>query len=373
MNKYDLEELAYKNICKPIFFAMDPEYIHNRTTHFGEILEKYSTTKRLVSALFSYQNPILTQTIDGITFENPVGLSAGFDYDGNNAELMKYVGFGFNTVGTVTAKRYDGNTPPRLKRLPKSKSLLVNKGFKSDGADKVNLHLQSKQLQDNNIGISVGSSNLPEINTITKAIDDYVYTFGIFHDAPYVKYFELNISCPNTDMAESFANPQNLEDLLRAIKGLNISIPIFLKMANEISTDDADTQMKIAVNYGISGFIFSNLVKNRSNKYLDKVEVEKYKNLKGNFSGKPAYENSNKLIANAYKKHGKETTIIGTGGIFTAQDAYTKIKLGATLVQLITGMIYNGPQTAGKINYQLAQLLKHDGYRNISEAIGKGV
>ena len=339
-------ESSYQNLFKPLAFRIDAELVHNRITDFGELLENQD---HLLSWLFAYKNPKLKKKVLGIAFDNPVGLAAGFDYDGHMARVLKHVGLGFNTVGTVTAKPYEGNPGPRLARLPKSKALLVNKGFKSEGARAVAKRLDSKNLKGCVVGISVGSSNIPEVDSIPKAIADYVFTFTVFKNKPYVKYFELNISCPNTLMTESFTNPKNFQKLVRAVKKLNIKKPIFVKMPNEISLRASDALVDAALKSKINGFIFSNLVKDRKNKGLVKSEIKEIAHLKGNFSGKPTEENSEKLIRHTRKKYGDRVVIIGLGGIFTANDARRKLDAGADLVQLITGMIYQGPQLIGQI------------------------
>jgi dihydroorotate dehydrogenase len=325
---------------------LDAEFIHDQMTRVGEFFENYPN---LTSALFSFSHPNLKKTVLGVEFTNPVGLAAGFDYDGHLAQVLHSVGFGFNTVGTVTAKPYAGNSPPRLGRLPKSRSLLVNKGFKSQGADKIAARLDAKNLTHSTVGLSVGSSNIPEINSLNKAITDYLYTFNLFKNKNYVKYFELNISCPNTAMPESFTLPSNFQKLVQAINRAKISQPIFVKMPNEISMSDSDKLVEVALKNNIHGFIFSNLVKNRANPYFDKTEIAKFAKFKGNFSGAPTFTNSNNLISHTRQKFGKDIAIIGCGGIFTPDDAKTKLTAGADLVQLITGMIYQGPQLPGQI------------------------
>ena len=337
---------AYRNVFKPLAFSLDAELVHNRITNVGELLENQD---RLLSGLFACNNPKLEKKVLGVTFENPVGLAAGFDYDGHLAQVLKHVGFGFNTIGTVTAKAYGGNPGPRLARLPNSRALLVNKGFKSEGAKAVALRLDKKDLKGHTVGISVGSSNISEVNSVPKAIEDYLFTFKVFKNKSYVKYFELNISCPNTAMTESFTNPNNFKKLVAAIKKLKIKKPIFVKMPNEITNTASDALVDIALRGGIKGFIFSNLVKDRKNPALRKDELAKVASLKGNFSGKPTEANSERLIAHTRKKYGRKVAIIGLGGIFTANDAKRKLDVGADLVQLITGMIYEGPQLIGQI------------------------
>ena len=321
---------------------LDAEFIHNSMSYMGEFLENYPS---LVEGFFAYKNPKLKKTVLGIKFDNPIGLAAGFDYDGHMARVLKHVGFGFNTVGTVTYPAYKGNKKPRLARLPKSKSLLVNKGFKSEGAVAIAKRLDSKDLKNHIIGISVGSRE--------GSIEDMIKTLRIFENKKYVKYFELNISCPNIPASDAFSNPQNFFQLTKKVKTLKLRQPIFVKMPNEIDFKKSDKLVEIALKNKIMGFIFSNLVKDRTNKFFDKNEIKEFKDFKGNFSGKPAFENSNKLIRRARKKFGKKIAIIGTGGIFNAEDAKAKFAAGADLVQLITGMIYEGPQLIGEINQKL--------------------
>lgn len=308
----------YQTIFKPIAFRMDAEFVHNRITNLGEFLENYP---KLVSIL-AYKNKNLRRKIAGIDFENPIGLAAGFDYDGHLAQVLKYVGFGFNTVGTITAKPHPGNKSPRLGRLPESKALWVNKGFKSEGAEAVAKRLDSKNLKDHVIGISVGSINAE--------IDDFLFSLDIFKNKSYASYFEINISCPNFEKGEKFQDPDNFKELIKQINTLKIKQPIFIKMPNGKEHDDL---IKQALDLGVTGFIFSNLLKST----------------KGNVSGKPTFAGSNGLITHTRQKFGKDFVIIGCGGVFSAKDAQEKFTAGADLVQLITGMIFEGPQLIGEI------------------------
>ena len=361
---------SYQYFLKPIFFSFDPEYVHNRIIETGDFLGSNTVSQKLTQTLLAYENPVLEQNVQGIDFKNPIGLAAGFDYNGYVSKILKNVGFGFNTVGTVTARFYEGNPPPRLVRLTKSRSLLVNKGFKSDGAEVVAERLDKKGLEKVTVGVSIGSSNICEIDTVSKAIDDYMISFNVFKNRDYVKYYEVNVSCPNTSLNESFSDINNLDALLGEVVKLKINKPIFIKMPNEASQEKTDGMITTALKHGINGFIFSNLVKDRSNPVLNKEEVERVKNFKGGFSGKPTFANSNKLIQYTRKKYGKDITIIGCGGVFNAEEAYTKIRAGADLVQMVTGLIYEGPQVIGEINQGLSKLLRQDGLGTIGEAVG---
>ncbi len=324
--------LLYRKVFKPVAFQVEAEAVHDLTTRLGERLENFPG---LVSGLFSFQNPSLKRRVLGLEFPNPVGLAAGFDYDGHLAKVLPAVGFGFNTVGTVTAKPYIGNPKPRLLRLPKSRSILVNKGFKSEGALAVAARLDRKNLRGQILGVSVGASNLPEVNTISNAIEDYLFTFGLFGKRSYVSYFELNVSCPNVALGESFTEEKNFSQLAEQMAALKLRQPIFVKMPNEITPVQSDALVRIALKHGIRGFIFSNLAKDRKNSAFDKSEIERVASFKGNFSGRPTFEGSNRLIAHTRKVFGRDVVIVGCGGIFTPEDAMVKLSCGADLVNLL--------------------------------------
>ena len=347
-----LQASYYRYIARPILFLFDSEFDHDLMTNMGEKSENMGW---LVHGLYGYNHPSLHKKVLGIDFENPIGLAAGFDYDGHMAKLMKHIGFGFNTVGSVTALPYEGNPKPRLGRLVKSKALLVNKGFKSGGAMAIRSRLDQKQLVGHTVGISVGSSNVPTINSISKAVADYVTTFKLFQNRQYVKYFELNISCPNISLREAFNDPINCSKLCLAINKLKLKQPLFVKMPNEISLKDSDSLVQVALNHDIRGFIFSNLVKDRTNPAFDRDEIASIAHLHGNFSGKPTFEGSLKLIRHTRKKFGPDIAIIGTGGVFSTVDAKAKFAAGADLIQLISALIFEGPQIVGQINHDLAK------------------
>jgi dihydroorotate dehydrogenase len=357
----------YQNIVKPIFFTFDAEAVHNLMVGTGSSFGKVPLAKKTIRSTYAFNNEILDQHINKIHFANPIGLAAGFDYDANLTQILSDVGFGFQTAGTVTAKYYEGNAKPRLGRLPNSKSLLVNKGFKSGGVDAVIERLKDLDFEIP-LGISVGSTN-KMYDHPNDQITDIMETFEkLKKNLPKVLYFELNISCPNLKTGEPFTTPKRLQPLLTELEKVRITQPIFIKMPTDVKVEEAMDLLKTADKFTISGAVFGNLTKDRKNPDLDPAEVAKA--TAGNFSGKPVEKRANALLSEAYRKYGKRYTLIGCGGTFSAEDAYLKIKLGASLVQMITGMIYQGPQVIGQINKGLVELLKKDGYEHISEAIG---
>ncbi len=359
----------YRNIIKRFFFLIDPEIIHVFMARTGELLGANPISKWAIKQLLPINDTSLKQTVAGIEFTNPVGLSAGFDYEAWLTQILPSLGFGFETVGTVTNHFYEGNPPPRLGRLPRSKSLMVNKGFKSPGAKKIIEKLARLDFKIP-VGISIGRTNGRKNMTQKQSVEDIVETFRKFEGSEVKNaYYELNISCPNLYGNISFYPPKNLRELLTAVGKLHIKKPVFIKMPIEKSDKETLILLKVISEFRfVKGVIFGNLQKNRKDPSLDPQEVKRFK--VGNFSGKPCEERSNELIKLAYKNYGKKLVIIGCGGIFSAKDAYRKIKLGAALVQLITGMIYQGPTLIAQINLELAERLKKDGFGNISDAIG---
>lgn len=363
--------LIYKKIIKPILFKFKADDVHTLFLKTGNFLGRFCFTRWLLKKIFNYKNEILEIEIPGILFKNPIGLAAGFDYDADLINILPSVGFGFHTVGTVTNLLYAGNARPMLGRLPKSKSLLVNKGFKSMGLESV-LKKINKRKKRIPLGISIGSTN-KTYKDIEEMAEDIIISFERVLKEDYFIYFELNISCPNLinteNLSEKFDTPNGLNFLLSKLEKLSINRPLFIKMYLEKNEAETLALVEVASKYKfVSGLIFSNLVKDRSNPSFDKNEIATAG--RGNFSGKPTEKMTNELISAVYKKYGDRFTIIGCGGVFSGADAYEKIKRGATLVQMITGMIYEGPSVIGKINKELAELVKKDGYKNISEAIG---
>lgn len=353
-----LREL-YKWILKPIFFKYDPEKVHDFITSTGQFLGEYVFTKKITGIFFGYSHLSLEQNILGINFKNPIGLAAGFDKNAKLMKIMPRVGFGFEEVGSFTAKPYGGNQKPRLYRLPENKTLRVNYGLKNLGTKFLHQQLQNKTWSFP-VGISIAKTNIPETSEVQKGIEDYFFTYKTFQDIG--DYFTINISCPNTcEEKPIFAKPQNLDLLLSKIFSIPKIKPVFIKLSPDLPDVELQEILEICQKYPVDGFVCSNLTK------INKLGH----NGKGGFSGKAVEELSNQLIQKVYKFYGGKKIIIGCGGIFCAKDAYKKIKLGANLLQLITGMIFEGPQLISDINFGLVKLLKTDGYKNISEAVGK--
>lgn len=355
---------VYKKICKPIFFRHDPEDTHDRMTVMGRVLGSNILTRKLTGLLFRYANPMLEQNILGIHFKNPLGLSAGFDKDALLTGIMPEVGFGFEEVGSITGESCEGNPKPRLWRLPKSQGLVVYYGLKNQGCEAISNRLRVKKFNFP-VGVSIAKTNCAATVDTEKGIEDYFKAYKSFLDIG--DYFTVNISCPNAFGGQPFSDKEKLDALLSKLETIPAKKPIFLKISPDLSEEDLNNVLEVVSMHKIFGFICTNLTKKReaNAKILDEnVPVQ------GGLSGKIVEDIANKFIADIYKKTRGKYIIIGVGGIFTAEDAYKKIRLGASLCQLITGMIFNGPQTISEINIGLVKLLRRDGFKNISEAIG---
>lgn len=363
--------ILYQMFGKPAFFILDPEFVHNSAMRVGEVLGAVRPVRFLFKIIFGYRSPLLEQKLSGITFPNPVGLSAGYDYEARLTQILPAVGFGYNTVGTITNQSYGGNQKPILGRLLKSKSLMVNKGFKNEGAVEIVRRLKGQTFEVP-LGISIGVTNSKAITSEKMAIEDIIEAFSTFEKSKVAHaYYEMNISCPNLHTPVSFYHPQSLDRLLRAIDSLQLRRPVFIKMPITESDQSVRAMLQVILKHSIAGIIIGNLQKDRTDASFAPDEVTRWK--QGNFSGKPTWKRSNELIRLAYRDVGKKLIIIGCGGIFSAEDAYTKIKAGASMVQLITGMIFTGPQLITSINIQLEEWLKRDGFSHISQAVGTEV
>jgi len=360
----------YKKVLKPLLFKADPEFVHDRFVFFGSLLGRFYITRKVCSLFFEYQNKILEQDILGIHFQNPIGLSAGFDKNAELIDIMPSVGFGFVEVGSITGNVCLGNPKPRLWRLKNSQGLVVHYGLKNDGCEAIAKRLQKKmqkKIFEIPVGVSVAMTNCQENINIESAIRDYVKAFKTLE--PFGAYITINISCPNALGGQPFIDPEKFSQLFRALDTIPTQKPIFIKFSPDMSDLELDRLLAVARNHRIHGIICANLTKKRDNPNIFETNVPE----KGGMSGKIVQDMSDNMLAYIYKKEGKRFVLVGSGGVFNAEDAYRKIRLGASLIQLITGMIFEGPQLIGQINKGLAELLKRDGFNNVSEAIGKGV
>lgn len=354
---------VYKYLLKPVFFRNDPEFIHDAMVSFGEFIGRFWILKFFLKITYGYKSVELKQNILGINFDNPIGLSAGFDKDARLMNVLPSIGFGFEEVGSVTGNYCEGNPKPRLWRMPKSKGLLVYYGLKNRGADKIAESIGTSKYEFP-VGVSVAMTNCKANLDIQNAIDDFAKAFRIMESKG--DYVTINISCPNTLGGQPFIDKNNLDQLLARLDTIETRRPVFIKLSPDLNNDELDGLLDVLKSHRVHGVICANLTKKRDNPKI----IENDLPLVGGVSGEPVREISNNMISHIYKREGDRFVIVGCGGVFSAEDAYNKIKLGASLVQMITGLIYEGPQVISEINRGLVGLLKRDGYKNIEEARG---
>lgn len=358
----------YEKILKPIFFRFDPEHIHDFFVWFGEFLGSNGLTRWIVAASCDYEHPSLASRVAGIDFKNPIGLGAGFDKDVHLTKIIPSVGFGFMEVGAITRFPYEGNRGLRLARLPDDRSLIVYYGLKNDGAEAIEKRLKKIKFRFP-VGVNIAKTNRADIKG-ERSVEDYVETYRML--SRYFSYVTLNISCPNAQDGCTFQDPQMLDTLLAAVAKEKKERPVFLKISVHLSESEVDALIAVVKKYPfVDGFVVANLSKNRGILHLRSPKEILDVIPEGGISGAPIKMLSTEMIRHIYKKTGGKYVIVGLGGVFTAEDAYEKIKAGASLVQLVTGLIYGGPMAIKRINRGLVKLLARDGYATIADAVGK--
>ncbi len=349
-------------IVRPLLFKLskDPETVH----HLALSFLKFAGILGISAILKSFtkvNEEILKQKVFGLEFINPLGLAGGFDKDAVSVLGLQALGFGFLEVGTITRYGQPGNPRPRIVRLLKDEALINRMGFNNKGADALANKLKAQSNLKIPIGISLGKS---KITPLEQAAEDYLYSFEKLYNKG--DYFVVNVSSPNTPGLRQLQNKNYLTDIFLALDNYrqkqSIRKPILVKIAPDLSFEAINEILEICQKYQINGIIATNTSLSREN-LKEKVDEA------GGLSGKPLKETSTKIIKYIHKQMSR-LPIIGVGGVFTAQDAYEKIKAGASLVQIYTGFIYEGPLIVKKINRDLAKLLHRDGFKNISEAVG---
>ena len=338
---------------RSLIFKLDPELAH--TLAIKALKFNYNPINSIP------KNSSIETIIFGKKIFNPIGIAAGFDKDAEVYNPLFRMGFGFVEVGTITPLKQYGNPKPRVFRLEEDEALINRLGFNNSGADIISSRIKSN-LPNGLFGINIG----PNKDTKNR-LEDYLICLRKFHVLG--DYLTINISSPNTENLRSFHNQNELDELLNAIQEekqtLKSDIPIAVKISPDIDEINIEQIADLLVKYNIAAVIISNTTdRNRENlKNINKLE-------KGGLSGKPLEKKSNIFISRFYKILKDKIIIIGVGGVDSGKSAYEKIINGASLIQLYTGMVYKGPNVASKISNELIDILKNEGIKNISEAIG---
>jgi dihydroorotate dehydrogenase len=362
----------YARFIRPLLFQLDAELVHDKILRAGEFAGSIRPIRSTFSALFGFSDPRLQTEVCGLKFLNPVGLGAGWDKNGRAVNLLSAMGFGHLEVGSISRYASAGNPRPRLFRLPLDRALVVYYGLPNNGSAAAAARLKNTRLPIP-LGINVAMTNHgaaapPESEE--DVIADYVYSVQRLKDAG--DYVCLNLSCPNTrDGREFFEGRQRISRLLQALSGLNIRCPVFLKISPAGGIRRIEEVLQAVEGQSlVSGFVFNSPPGKPDSLVTPRRVVEV---MPGAVCGKPIERHNNEYIGQMYARMDRSRyKIIGSGGVFTAEDAYRKICLGASLVQLVTGLVFEGPGVAKKINQGLLRLLKRDGFTSLSEAVGTG-
>ena len=339
------------NLLKLFLFQFDPERIHYFVTGTLQRLQKIWGLPKLIQANFKLEHPSLEREVFGLHFKNPVGMAAGFDKNGDYIEELSNFGFGFIEVGTVTPLPQPGNDKPRMFRLPADSGLINRLGFNNKGVDVLANKLASVKRDGLIIGGNIGKNkNTPN----EEAVNDYIKCFDRLFDV--VDYFVVNVSSPNTPGLRDLQEKEPLKHILNTLQSRNlkegISRPILLKIAPDLSNEQLDDIVEIVQETKIAGVIASNTTLSRTGLLSDENLTQQA----GGLSGKPLTLRSTQVIKYLSEKSNKSFPIIGVGGIHSAKDAKDKIAAGATLVQVYTGFVYEGP---GLIKSILKGLIKN--------------
>jgi len=367
-------KVCYRTM-RPLIFLMDPENAHYSLKKVGVVLGSNALLRGITSFFYDYNHRSLETKVDDISYRNPVGLSAGFDKDGELTRIYPSLGFGLAELGSFTGEVCPGNPGKRLFRMVKSKSIVVWYGLNNLGAEKISQRLANADFGRLRIGINAAKSNVTPEFVLQESIRDYLKTMTLFKDIG--DYFTVNISCPNTQDGEPFVDKKNLDALLIAINE-NIrpitNKPIYVKLAADLNLDEINVIIDGCVEHNMDGVVLTNLAKPDVNQEHISAEYPSNQGIlpkgKGAMSGLPLQRISTDVIRHVYRRTRGSLTIIGVGGIFTAKDAYEKITSGANLLHMITTMIFDGPQNISEINRGLVKLLQADGFSSIEEAVG---
>ena len=344
-------------LIRPFFFQFDPEKIHHFVTRSLKIFNRIPGGSKLSNTFFTIKNSELEREVFGLKFKNPVGLAAGFDKNAEMMGEMANLGFGFVEIGTVTPLLQPGNPKPRMFRLKEDAALINRMGFNNLGVDVVaeriknyrqNLNPKaSKLIIGGNIGKNKSTPN-------DEAVNDYVKCFDRLFDT--VDYFVVNVSSPNTPGLRELQEKEPLKILLQTLQQRNhkngITRPILLKIAPDLNNEQLDDIIEIVKESGIAGVIATNTTISREG-----LKSPKNQNETGGLSGKPLTNRSTEVIRYLSEKSEKAFPIIGVGGIHSAKDALEKLEAGASLIQLYTGFIYEGP---GLVKEICKELLKEN-------------
>lgn len=348
MNIYDA--------VKPILFKLPAETAHS-TVHSLLRVVQDTPLERGVATRYTVDDERLSVDAFEQTFPNPVGVAAGFDKNGEIPSALAGLGFGHVEIGGVTAEAQPGNPRPRLFRLLEDEALVNRMGFNNHGADRVAAELDRLTLPDVPVGVNIGKSKSAPLES---AEEDYAYTYDRL--AAFGDYFVVNVSSPNTPGLRELQNREHLTRILETLQDAGAS-PLLVKLSPDLDEPAIEDALALVDELDVDGVIATNTTTERSDSLRSPRKAEQ-----GGLSGKPLEARATKMVAFVAER--TDVPVVGVGGVFDAEDAYRKIRAGASLVQLYTGLVYRGPSIARNINEGLLDLLERDGFESVEDAIG---
>ena len=375
--------MIYKKLVRPILFAFDAEKVHDNLKVLLVLLGKFKFTRFITSKLFRYEDKILNTTVNNNKYDNPILLSAGFDKNAELANIIGEFGFGGIEVGSITGEPCDGNAKPRVHRAKTTGTGSVNvfNGLNNYGAKVLAPKVREEFKTMNAVG-GISAAMINQNASIAEGIQDYVKTVRAF--AGIGKFLVVNISCPNTLQGEPFIDPTALSALLKELVRVRTETddnkPMYVKISPDLTKEEIETIVDVSAAFGVNGIVTTNLTKIKNDDVQANLSDKDFKQFlvdgtleRGGMSGELVREKANAvlvIVANRIKKRKFNMIVLGVGGITTAEDAYFKIRNGASLLLLITSFVFEGPSVVGEINKGLAALLRRDGFKSVSEAVG---
>jgi dihydroorotate dehydrogenase len=359
--------MLYRRLIRPLLYRVDAERAHGAVFAGLELLQAAPGAARAMRAMLEPRDPRLVTRALGSTLPSPVGLAAGFDKDARAFEILGALGFGFVEVGTVTGRPQPGNPRPRLFRLPRDRALINRLGFNSRGADAVAARLTGSRRTL--VGVNIGKTRIVPLEG---AIDDHVHSTGRL--AAHADYLVVNVSSPNTPGLRDLQAVHALSPLLLAVRAEadRVSprrrVPLLVKLAPDLADADLDAVADLALSLSLDGIIATNTTIERTGLRSPAADVAACG--AGGLSGAPLRARALRVLARLRARVGPGLTLIGVGGIETPEDAWARIRAGATLIQVYTGFVYEGPLLARRLARGLSALAARDGFARVQDAVG---